>query len=268
MGQLFTIAKFELTRLLLTRRGTIAIAAFALVWFVILRYAIYPASNFLADAGGNSLLDYLLGEVNLGHLADWLVPELSVYWLFSLFLLPLFSIALAADQTASDRARGTLRFLHLRATRSVIFFGRFLGQMFVHFLLIVVTVATTFALALYRDSALLSEGFAHLSVIVVNLHIVLLPYVALMAMVSIMSKSARQATLFAVILLIVFKLLVSFLQNRFPAVTLLDWILPGSQITPLLQLQSWDTLSFAPIPIAQTLVLLGAGWLIARRIDL
>jgi len=263
-----TIAQFELTRVLLTRRGMVSILAFALIWFVVLRYAIYPASRFLGGSGSNSLIGLLLGEINLGHLAEWSVPELSVYWLISLLLLPLFCIALTADQTASDRARGTLRFLHLRATRSAIFFGRFAGQMFIQWLLIVITGLSTFALALYRDPALLSTGIDHFVVIVVNLTIVLLPYTALMAMVSIASKSARQATVYAIILWIVFMLLIRYLQAKFPDLVLLDWILPGSQIKSLVQLQSWDTLSLAPIPLIQCAILLFVGWLIMRRIDL
>jgi len=265
---LLTIAQFELTRVLFTRRGLVSILAFALIWFVVLRYAIYPASQFLSDDGSNSLIGLVLGEINLGHLAGASVPELAVYWLFTLMLLPFFCITLTADQTASDRARGTLRFLHLRATRSNIFFGRFLGQMYVQILLILVTGLSTLGLSLYRDINLLGTGIEQLLVIAVNLVLVLLPYTALMAMVSILANSARQATVYAIILWIAFLMLIRFVRDFLPDFTLLDWILPGSQITALAQLQQWDTLSLAPVPLIQTGVLLFVGWLITRRIDL
>lgn len=268
MPTFLTLAHFELIRLLFTRRGLLSILAFALIWFLILRYAIFPASRFLAEGAGQLLLELLPGEINLRHLADWIVPELSVYWLFSLLLLPLFCIVLTADQTASDRARGTLRFLHLRATRPAIFFGRFLGQMYIQILIILITGITTFALALYRDSSLLAGGVEQFFVIVLNLALVLLPYTALMAVVSILAKSARQATIYAIILWTVILLAIRFAQSRLAELAVLDWVLPGAQIRSLMQLQHWDTLSVAYVPLIQTAVLLLIGWLIARRIDL
>lgn len=269
MRNLFIIARFEITRLLLTRRGMLSVVAFALVWFLLLWYAIYPASRFMAQNNQQgSLTGILLQQINLGHLSDWAVPELTVYWLFSLFLLPFFSIMLTADQTASDRARGTLRFLHLRATRNALFFGRFLGQMLVQCLIIAITAITTFALALTRDPAIAGSGLEQLLLVIVNLLIVVMPYTALMAVMSIIAKSARQATLYAIILWIVSMLVISMLHAQLPGLAILDWILPGSQITPLMKLQGWDTLQLMPIPLIQTAVLLLAGWKISNRIDL
>lgn len=40
VGRLTQIAGFELVRMFLTKRGLIALAAFALVWLIILRYPI------------------------------------------------------------------------------------------------------------------------------------------------------------------------------------------------------------------------------------
>ena len=268
MKNAFLLAQFEVTRLLLTRRGLISVLAFALVWFVILRYAIYPASRFVAGNTDNVLLRMVLDQINLNELADWLVPELSVYWVFALYLLPLFCITLTADQTATDRTRGTLRFLHLRATRSQIFLGRFLGQMLVQALFIGVTVLTTFGLALYRDQTLAAAGLEHMLVIIVNLLIVLLPYTALMALMSVFAKSARQAVMFAIILWIATALALRAVAQYFPDLTMLELVLPGSQVSSLLTLRTWETLEFSIIPLVQTAVLLLLGWFAFRRVDL
>lgn len=268
MKNTLSIAQSEIVRLFMTRRGWLSIAAFSLVWFVIVRFAIFPASRYLSGNADSAFLKLILGEINLDSLADWLIPELSVYWVFSLLFLPVFCVVLTADQLASDRARGTLRFLHLRATRAAIFFGRFLGQMLVQCLFIVITLATTMALAGYRDPTLLGSELERVLVITVNLLIVLLPYTALMALVSVLAKSGRQATLFAIVIWIALWLLLRYLSDWFPDAPLLNWVMPGSQLFPLMKLQSWETMQLAPIPLIQTAVLLLVGWLFMRRVNL
>jgi len=252
----------------MTRRGWLSIAAFALVWMFIVRVAIYPASRYLSGNADNPLLTLVLGEINLDALATWLVPELAVYWVFSLLFLPVFCVILTADQIASDKARGTLRFLHLRATRSSIFFGRFLGQMLVQLLFILATLATAFALAVFREPTLLASEFERVIIIIVNLLIVLLPYTALMALVSVLARSGRQATLFAVILWILMWVILRYLKEWFPDLEMFNWVMPGSQLFELMRERSWDTLQLAPIPLLQTLVLLVIGWAVMRRVNL
>lgn len=268
MKNTLAIAQCEIVRLFMTRRGWWSIAAFALVWFVIVRMAILPASRFLGGNSDNALLRMLLGEVNLESLATWLIPELSVYWVFCLLFLPLFCIVLTADQIASDLARGTLRFLHLRATRGEIFFGRFLGQMLVQLMFILVTMSTTLALAAYRDPSILGTELDRALIIIINLMIVLLPFTALMALASVLARSGRQAILFAVISLIVVWLALGYLSNYLPDAQLLHWVMPWSQILPLMRQQAWDTLQLAPIPLMQTCVLLLVGWMLMRRVNL
>lgn len=242
--------------------------AFALVWALLLYYVVFKASRMLATDGGSGLIAGLLDYMGLDRIASWAVPELAVYWFLGLMLLPFFCITLTADQTASDRARGTLRFLLLRSTRWQIYFGRFLGQMFVQALFVIFTALTTLGVSLYRDGSSLPQWLETAPAVMVNLLIVLLPYTALMALVSIMAKSARQATLYAIILWIVFWFLIRYLLAKFPDLDLLQWVMPGSQITSLLKTTGWDALALAPIPLAQTVVLLIIGALIVRRIDL
>ena len=102
----------------------------------------------------------------------------------------------------------------------------------------------------------------------VNLLLVLMPYIALMALLSVIARSARQATLYAIVAWIVISIAIGVIQNRYGPLPMLDWVLPGSQIGNLLRLDGWDTLSLAPIPLLHTAVLLFAGWLAMRRIDL
>ncbi len=264
----FLIAKFELVRLLSTRRGLVSIVAFAMVWLVLLYYVIFRASRVLAQDGGSGLVSAVLDWLGMERLTAWAVPELAVYWFFGLMLLPLFCISLTADQTASDRSRGTLRYLVLRSTRWQIFFGRYLGQLLVLLLFILISIVTTLPVVLYRDAGGLPDWLALMPAILVNLMIVLLPYTALMALVSVLAKSARQATLYAIILWIAVWFISGLLMNYFPGLSFLDWVMPSSQIPLLLRSVGWDALQFAHIPILQSLLLLVAGWWLMQRRDL
>lgn len=262
------ITAFELVRLLMTRRGLVSIVAFLLVWLLIFRYAIWPASSFLRNNDGDQLLSWVLSKLDAGSLTTWAVPELGVYWFFALWLLPFYSLVVTADQTASDRARGTLRFLHLRATRTDIFFGRFLGQLLILFLFIALTLLSTLAVAVYRDAQTLTPGLQHCAQMLPQLMLVLLPFTALMALMSIVSKSARVALLYAIIAWIVLKILVSVLLHYVPTAVELAWILPGSQLPYLKSLGLQHQPVVYLVPLLQSAVLLVVGWLVVRRINL
>lgn len=271
MKNLFLIANFELVRLLSTRRGWVSIVAFALIWAVLLYYVIFRASRLLAQDGGSGMVSAGLEFLGMERLNTWVVPELAVYWFFGLLLMPFYCIVLTADQTASDRSRGTLRFLALRSTRWQIYFGRYLGQVLVLALFILASILTTLPVALYRDSGSVGDWLSLAPAVLVNLLIVLLPYTALMAVVSILAKSARQAMLYAIILWIVVWFLSGYLRNNFSQpgqISVLDYVMPGSQMPLLLKSVGWDALQYAYIPLVQTVVLLAIGWLIMRRRDL
>lgn len=264
---ILSICQFEWSRLFLTRRGWLSIAAFVLVWTLILVTIIAPAASVVTSEL-SGLAAIALEAVGLQNLSRWASVEMALYWVIALYLLPLFSIAISADQIASDKTRGTLRFLALRTTRSQIFFGRFFGQFSIQILLVAVTLFSVLLLVGYYSTEKLNGALQSMPVVFVNLLLVLMPYVALMALLSVMARSARQATLFAIVAWTVISIAISVIQSRYGPLPILDWVLPGSQIGNLLRLDGWDTLSLAPVPLLHTAILLFAGWLAMRRIDL
>jgi ABC-type transport system involved in multi-copper enzyme maturation permease subunit len=265
---LLSIGRFELIKLLGTKRGWISIAAFILVWLVVLLYVIEPAARLVGAPDTSGLAGLLLERIGWQSLAEWPAPELALYWVVALYLLPMFCIMIAADQMASDKARGTLRYLSLRASRAQIFIGRFVGQCAIQLLLIFVTLVSVVILVAVNTPDQLAAVLVRCPLLAFNLLLVLLPYIALMAVVSVLAKSARQATLYAVIAWILVSVTIGVVQSRFGAVPVLDWVLPGSQVAALLKLQGRETLSLAPVPIIHTLVLLGIGWFAMRRCNL
>lgn len=262
------ICRYEWARLFLTLRGWLSILAFVLIWGVILAYIIAPAARYVNAPETAGLASALFSGIGLDALQNWPPVEMSIYWFIALYLLPFFSLVLAADQFASDKSRGTLRYLLLRTSRSQLFFGRFLGHFLIQILLVVVTLASVLFLVFFNSPELFKLALQTASVVAVNLVLLLMPYVALMALVSVLAKSARQATIFAIVGWIVLSLILSYVQARFGPVALLDWVMPGSQVSSLIKLDGWETLNLAPVPLIHTAVLLVFGWVTIQRAEL
>ena len=254
------LAKFELKKLLFNPKGLIALTAFALVWMLILLYPIRGASDILLSADFRQLIAGIFGESSVDRLFQWQVAEMAIFWVAALYLFPLFSIFVSADQFSSDKSRGSFRFLILRTGRDSLFFCRFIGHMLIQSLLLMLTVAATILLALSRESSLLLPALSSGLVVFINIFIILLPYTALMALLSLYANSARQATIYAILLWAVSAIVIAIVNSQLPAVgELLSWILPGAQLSMMINTQGISSLIYAPIPLIQAGVLLFLG---------
>lgn len=259
------IAFTELKRTLITKKGLISLAAFSLVWLLLLSLLIRRAPTLIANG---TAIGSMLGSEKILSLTNWKVPELGAYWFIALYLFPLCSVVFAADQTASDRARGTLKILTLHTTRTSLFFGRFAGLMLVQGAVIALTLLSTIIVAVIREPALFAESINEAGFIWLNLMIVIAPYTALMALISLFAKSGMQAVNYAAILWILFFFAVYWLSNKFPEAQLLKSIFPGTQVGELVSHHDWKSINTMAIPAIQTLAFLLAGLFFMRRIDL
>ncbi|SQH76391.1 conserved membrane protein of unknown function, might belong to ABC transporter [Shewanella benthica] len=254
------LAKFELKKLLFNPKGLVALTAFALVWMLILLYPIRGASDILLSADFRQLIAGIFGESSVDRLFQWQVAEMAIFWVAALYLFPMFSIFVSADQFASDKSRGSFRFLILRTGRDSLFFGRFIGHMLIQSLLLMLTVAATILLALSRESSLLLPALGSGLMVFINIFIILLPYTALMALLSLYANSARQATIYAILLWAVSAIVIAIVNTQLPAIgELLSWILPGAQLSMMINTQGIASLIYAPIPLIQAGVLLFLG---------
>ena len=259
------LAQFEVKKMLFNPRGIIALVAFSLVWLLILLYPIRGASEFLISPDYKALIEGLFGPEVVSELFKWSVAELAIYWIAALYLFPLFSIFIAADQFSSDKARGTFRFLTLRASRESIFFGRFIGHMTIQTILVSLTVLATIVLAVSREATLLMPAIGSGALVIMNLVIVLLPYTALMAILSLYANSARQATIYAILIWAAMSITIAIINNYLPIISELKWILPGSQISLMINTQGLGSFAYAPVALLQTLVLLLLGRMYIKR---
>ncbi len=254
------LAKFELKKLLFNPRGLISLFAFSLVWLLILLYPIRSASSFLLTEEFRQLISAVFGENSINELFKWEVAEMAVFWIAALYLFPLFSIFVSADQFASDKSRGTFRFLSLRTGRDSIFFGRFTGHMLIQSLLLILTILATVILAASRDMSLLLPALSSGALVFINLFIILLPYTAMMAILSLYANTARQATIYAILFWAISAIIIAIINSQLPSLAeLIQWVLPGAQLSMMINTQGFGSFVYAPIPLIQAAVLLFLG---------
>ncbi len=260
------VCQFELKRLFATRKGLLYLVTFAVVWFLILIYPIRFASGLIGQQQNSGQGGLFFEFIGFGALMNWKIPEFGIYWRFTLVMFPILCIIITADQTCSDRARGTLRFLTLRISRGGLFFGRFAGAMLIQTLLIAATLLTTIALAINRDGTLLIDAFNSSIAIAINLFLVLLPFTAMMATLSVLVKTPKQSTTWAILIWSFLAGIISILSSYIPALDILKILVPGYQMTELAQLSEWTPLQLAYVPLFQTAVLLFIGyWVMGKQ---
>ena len=259
--RLTQIAGFELVRMFLTKRGLIALAAFALVWLVILRYPIGQAVGIISSPDFEQIARDISGSIGLSKLLDWPEAEFAMYWLIALYSFPVFSLFICSDQTVGDRERGTLRFLSLRSTRFEILFGRFLGQLAVLTCLVGITLVATLAVLGFRDPSLLAGGVGRAVSIFLILIVTFAPFVALMSLINTFASSSRLSIVLAILYFTAGGIIVGLLEWQIPALSVLDYLFPGVQIE-LLAGQNLPLLGALAIPLVQTAVLL----VVAQRV--
>ncbi len=253
VSTLWIIIRLELERLFASRTGWFYLTAFGFFWYLLLRLVIFNITNFLSQQGATG--------------QDWSTIVFSTYFNVGLYLFPLLSIFIAANQTGSDRERGTLRFISLRCNRASIFFGRFLSQVIIQYILIVLTMLTTFAMGVYYDGFSVS-ALNNALIMGANLGLVLLPFIGMMSLLSAVVKSPRQATVIAALIWALAASIITGLSHYFPFLEPVKLIVPGMQFDALTDLEGAAMFSLSYIPILQCAVLLASGYYVMKRASL
>lgn len=260
----WALTKFELVRLFLTKRGVLAITAFATLWFFILYYAVDSAATIVSNDSFKENANQMFGALGLSQLLEWQVSELIIYWLIALYLFPVFALGAASDQTCADRTRGTLRFISLRATRNEILIGRFLGQCLIIALLIALTLTATISMAWWRDSALLLPAFLKGLMLFVQLVLVILPFVALLSFFNSVLSSAKLTVVVTVLFFGLGSIFINILLYVHPSAEYLHYLIPGEQISEIVGQQSLKAVHYL-IPLIQTAFYLFLASILMKR---
>ncbi len=262
--RMWTLAKFELVRLFLTKRGMLAISAFALGWFFILYYPVNSAVSIVSTVEFRDAVEQLFGALGLTALLEWPVSELAIYWLIAIYSFPMFALIVSCDQTCSDRTRGTLRFISLRASRNEILLGRFSGQVLITSVLILLTLIATVAMAVWRDGSLLIDATLKSLDLFKELFIAILPFIALMTFFNSFLRSAKLTVIWTFLFFGIGSIIITLLTLKIPAAEYLNYLLPGQQLDDIVGQNQLSLTQYA-VPLLQTIFYLLCASLLMRR---
>lgn len=263
-SRLLNIIFFEMVRLFKTKRGLLALLAFATIWFIILYYFVDSAAAIVTSNTFERMAHELFGALGVSALLDWPVSEYAIYWLVAVYFFPLFSVLACSDQICSDKQRGTLRFITLRSTRLELILGRYLGQLLIVAILMLCTLVATTILATLRDVSLFFPSVQIGAKLAIELLIVVMPFIALMSLLNNLVSSARMAVVVATLFFGLGPLIVAFIKYQVGQNLYLHLIFPGGQINSILSQSSLNGSHYI-LPILQTLALLACSHYLMKR---
>ncbi|MEM0911805.1 MAG: ABC transporter permease subunit [Pseudomonadota bacterium] len=249
-------SRFEFNRFLLSKRGLIALVCYLLLWSFLLIEIVSRSADLLRSSAFTDVIYPLLGEAGFEKLIEWSAPELVFYWVVAMLSFPLLAVFASADQLCSDKARGTMRFLTLRATRFEILVGRFLGQVCISACFILLSIFAVLVLVIYNGESSLSASVMLCGKVFFHLLITVVPIIAFMTLINTFSTSSKQTIVyFFLIILLVYitiGLIETYLISNVGHALL---ILPNVNWTARLQLGLSEFGTWG-IPIIQTVIFL------------
>jgi ABC-type transport system involved in multi-copper enzyme maturation permease subunit len=263
--QIGLIAQQELALSFASKRGLFVSGVFVTIWTLLLFYPIRFSADAMQNPDTSSLMLSLLSLVGLEPLKSWQLPEFALYWVVALFLLPAFCLLMATDQMISERNRGGLRFLTLRSSRGQIFFGRFLGHLLIQTCLILATLLVTYLLSLLSNGEHWLDGLILLPLIFINLILVIIPFLALMSLLSVVMTSVRMALLVALLGIFFGAILINYFASYVSVVGILIYLIPGIQLVSMAKETPDIALISLWLPLLQGGGFLTLGWWLFKR---
>ena len=239
LANMWVLITLEITRAFTSRQGLIYLGVFSFFSYLFINYLVIPYTG--AEQGG-ALFDAIFRK----------------YYRITTYGFPILCLFLAANQTGPDRERGTLRFISLRCSRDEIFFSRFISQILIQLIYITISIALLVALTTYQQGYDANVFFSALLALI-NIGTVIFPFVALMALMSVLVKQPRQATFYAGILWLVSIILMGLIEKYVPMLAPLNILVLGMQFSDLNELVGASKMSLAHVAFIQCGVLLLAG---------
>ncbi len=249
MQQIFTLVMFELERAFTRRQAALYLSAFTFLWYLMIRFAVL---NLPALTAPNA------------NPAEWADAAMLGYFNIGLYVFCLLSMLACANQTCADRGRGTLRFLTLRCSRLTVFTARFIAQCSIFSILILlVTTAVFMVLCIHVgfSASLLLNAALYALVLIISV----LPFIALMAVLSVSINVSRKVSVAAVFIWAMAASIITGLSHYVPVLSVLEYLVPGSQFDTLLQYEGTGLLLQSTVPLLQTAVLFSLGALLMKR---
>ena len=264
--RIVSFATFEFNRFLFSKRGLIAIISYLSLWAIVLTQVIAKGADAIRTPQFERFISAFLGEVGLDKLSSWQVPELIVFWLVAALSFPIFSIFVGADQLCSDKSRGTIRFLLLRAQRFEVQLGRFIGQVAVVCVFILLSLIATNLLVITSDNSALLASLSRSLSIFVDLVLIILPILGFLALINTYTNSSKQAIVHCFLFLTLGTIIIGLLHDYlWQGFSILGYVLPLVDLSEKLRLEA-SFFQHILFPIVQTLAyLVGAIFIFKKQ---
>ena len=255
----------EFSQVFAGRRGLFSMIVFAIFWLIVLFYPVRYAAEAMSNPDISPYFSGVLDLLGLETLKNWNVKEMAVYWLFSLYLFPMFVLLISADQLISERARGGLRFLLLRTSRNEIYWSRFLAHLVIHTALILSTLLLCSMIVVINRPESWFDVITLLPIVLVNLIIVIAPFTAMMSFLSVVIDSVRMATFVAIVFLMFGSMLILGVSHYLPPLSFAVHLVPGSKVIEIANEIPQQALLFSLVPLLQTVFFAGLGSVLFKR---
>lgn len=262
--QIFQIAGFEFKRFFKTRKGWLYLITYCFFWFLLIRYPVRFGAEFLdqvKEFQQHGLFDFF----GLDGIWNWGELEFGIFWRLALIFFPIYSVLIAADQTSSDRERGTFKYLSLRCSREGIFFGRFVGAMMIQMALAVGVIILLILSIIFSASSIEIDIISSVFPILIGVFLIQIPFTAFMSVISVWLKSAKQSVALATFLLLFSSYFIALLSEYVPVINYLRLLIPGYEFDRMTGVAGWDVLKLISISMFQSILFLLLGrWLMLR----
>ena len=241
LANMWVLISLELSRAFTNRQGLIYLGAFSFFSYLILSYTVSQPIF-----------------IHSGDLKSAFNSIFKNYYGLATYGFPILCLFVAANQTCSDRERGTLRFISLRCSRDEIFFARFFSQILIQLVYIAISLVFLVGIIVYQ-SEYNSEFIPIVLWAFITTGVVIFPFIALMALVSVLVEQPRKATFYAILIWVLSYVFMGLIEEYVPILTPLNILVLGMQFSDLNELVGSTKLSLAHVPFIQCAVLLILG---------
>lgn len=270
MQHTFLFTTEQISQLLRKPRGLVVLLLFGILWSFWMQYPMgWLFKKSLVTPSLESIFSNIsLTSEELAGLSKWPSYVTAAIWYIGLFVFPTIPLLVSSDLMVSDLQRGTIRFFTLRASRRSFLVGRFLGQVFILSIFIILAVLITALYLKSWGSLTFAKELWALSLSGVNFLLVSMPILALIALSSVFASTPRRAMLWTVLIWSISAWGLRSLIDAYPILSPIGYLVPGHQLTDLVSLFGIQTLSLAPIAIGQSVFFLWLADLLLKRGDM
>lgn len=237
-----------------------------LFWYLIFDNVILLAVEWLQSTQGLIFVSWISQDQELAlRLFIDRSATLSIYLLVSISLTPLFIILAANNQYSSDISRGAFRFLVMRATRTEIYFSRFLAVSLLVLICVTITsIWATFQAYLNEEDSLEAItlfGLQTFSIVFVYC----LPFIAFMSIISSFAKSAFGSLFMGMMVYIALVIIIFWLKADFSQIV---YLIPSGLKSIIFEITAENISIATGALFAYTFFYFFCGWHIFKRRDI